>query len=137
MTDYNAYRAEKGISNSDMIAAVRTQFPKYSKVQQSFVAAPQKYGLCLLPEAEYTLVDHFGFGVGLSIVDDGSYEPKHLAPPEKKKPNRKKPHRYTVRLSPELNARVCELMARLKTKTMQDLIEDALTYYVERSTGED
>lgn len=136
MTDYNAYRDEKGLSNSEMIAAVRTQFPRYSKPQQSFVSNPQKYGVCLLPEAEYALIDRYGFGAGLSVIDDGTYEPKHLAPPTKKKPNRKKPHRYTVRLSPELNFQVLELMVRLKVPTMQQLIEDALSYYAQQSTGE-
>lgn len=137
MTDYNAYRAEKGISRGEMIQALKLHYPKYTKAAQSFVDNPDKTGVCLLPEAEYHLVDIYGFGAGLSIIDDGSYEPKHLAPPNRKKPNRKKPHRYTVRLSPELNAQVLELMARLKTKTMQDMIEDALAFYVRRSTGED
>lgn len=137
MTDYNAYRAEKGISRGDMIQAVRLHYPKYSKVAQSFVDNPASTGVCLHPEAEYHLVDIYGFGPGLSIVDDGSYQPKHLTPPAKKKPNRRKGHRYTVRLGDELNARVLELAARLKTKTMQELIEAALAYYIEQSMGED
>lgn len=118
MIDYNAYRAEKGISRGDMIQAIRQRYPKYSKVAQSFVDNPASTGVCLLPEAEYHLVDIYG-------------------PPVKKKPNRRKGHRYTVRLGDELNARVLELAARLKTKTMQELIEAALAYYIEQSMGED
>lgn len=136
MTNYNAYREEKNISRAEMINALKTRYPKYTKAAQSFVDNPDKTGVCLLPDAEYILVDHYGFGSGLSIVDDGTYEPKHLAPPTKKKPRRKKPHSYTVRLSPELNYQVLELMGRLKVPTMQQLIEDALNYYAQQSIGE-
>lgn len=131
MTDYNAYRAEKGISRGDMIRAVKLHYPKYSKVTQSFVDNPANTGVCLLPEAEYHLVDIYGFGRGLSIVDDGTYQPAHRDPPAKKQPNRRKGHRHTVRLGDEKNARVLEFAARHGFATMQDLIETALDFYLQ------
>ncbi len=136
MTDYNAYRAEKGITRNDMIRAIKTVFPKYDKVKQSFVDNPDTTGVCLLPEAEYRLVDYYGFGAGLSIVDDGSYNPKSVDPPRKKKANRKKPHGYTVRFAPEVNEAIREQMARLNIPTMQQYVEEAVNFFLSCGLGE-
>lgn len=137
MTDYNAYRASKGLSHGDMIAAVKTRFPKYTKVQQSFVSNPDKTGVCLLPEAEYALVDRYGFGVGLSIVDDGSYSPMPV--PEikpRRKPVRKKPHGYTVRFNSETNEAIHSQMRRLNISTVQEYMEEAVRFFLQCGLGE-
>ena len=135
MTNYNVYKAEKGISNNDMIRAVKPRFPKYSKVHQSMVVNAEQSGVCLVPEAEYLLVDHFGFGPGLSIIDDGTYTPQPV-PPQKKKPNRKKPHGYTVRFNAALNEAVRAQMARLNISTMQEYIEEAVNFFLQCGLGE-
>ena len=136
MTDYNAYRAEKGISRGEMISALRPHYSKYNKTIQSFVERPDVTGVCLLPDAEYHLVDIYGFGTGLSIIDDGSYQPKHLPPPTKKKPKRTKPHSYTIRFDSELNEAVRQQMARLNISTMQQYVEEAVSFFVQCGLGE-
>ena len=129
MANYDHYLQSKQLTRNDMIRALRQQYKGYSKATQSYVCQPEKYGLCLLPEAETLLVECFGFGEGLDITGSGEYEGKHLAS-AKKRPNRTKPHCYTVRISAELNAKVLEVMQSMNHKTMQELIEAAMVYYV-------
>ena len=52
MSDYVRYREEKGLSNNQIIRTVAEGYPGYTKIQNTMVNNPQKYGICLLPEAE-------------------------------------------------------------------------------------
>lgn len=137
MTDYTMYMSMKNLSNNDVIRAVRSEFPGYSKIQHSMVSNPAKYGVCLLPEAEAEIVRRFGKGLGLTI----SYlkttceeEPK--TEPAKHKPSRKKPNRLVVYLDDELNNRVKDLMYELHFNTVQGFLEAALSSMVEQKAQE-
>ena len=55
MSDYVRYREEKGLSNNQIIRTVAEGYPGYTKIQNTMVNNPQKYGICLLPEAEKLL----------------------------------------------------------------------------------
>ena len=81
--DYKQYRADTGITSKDMIRVVRDIYPNYSKITQSMVDNPEKYGICLLPAAEKAVTSHFG-------------EPDKAPPPK-----RKKAHRLVVYLEDE------------------------------------
>lgn len=122
MTNYNSYRESKGIQNTDMVRAIRSAYPRYSKVQQSMVNNPEKNGVCLLPEAEAILVKEFGNGPGLTI----SVKPK------RSHSNKDKPNRLYVRLNDDLCNRVEALMKVLSLSTKQDLIEAAIVQMCNR-----
>ena len=66
MADYEKYRNSVRISNVQMTEVLREAFPSFSKIQASMVNAPEKYGLCLTPEAEAVLIANFGYGDGLN-----------------------------------------------------------------------
>lgn len=114
MTNYNVYKTEVGISNADLIKTVAEKFPSYSKATNSMVCNPEKYGVCLLPEAETYLVQKFGGSYGLSIS------------PKRREANRKKGNRLVVRVDDDLSYKIHALMAELHYSTVQDFLEDAL-----------
>lgn len=60
MIDLTAYRQEHGITASEVVEAVREQFPKYSKATQSMVEHPREYAVQLLDEAEQLIMAAFG-----------------------------------------------------------------------------
>ena len=123
MQDYTLCRNEKGLTNNDLIRAVKAGFPSFTKAQMSFASNPQKHALCLIPEAEALIVAAFGNGVGLSSTS------KKAAPP-KAKPNRKKPHRLVVYLDDELFAAVQALATKRGFSTMQAFLESVLHHEV-------
>lgn len=120
MQDYNLYRAEKNLSNNDMIRVIKDGFPAFSKVQMSFASNPQKSALCLVPEAEALLVAAYGEGEGLSSASKKASRPKA-------KPNRKKPHRLVVYLDGELFTDVQSLAAKRGYTTMQAFLENLIS----------
>lgn len=123
MQDYNLYRDEKGLTNNDLIRAVKAGFPSFTKAQLSFANNPQKHALCLIPEAEALIVAAFGDGAGLSSTS------KKAAPP-KSKPNRKKPHRLVVYLDNALFNDVQTLATKRGFATMQAFLENVLLHEV-------
>ena len=118
MPDYTAYMAAAGISNRQMIEALRPRFPLYGKPTQTMVTNPEKYGVRLLPEAEAALAERWGFHPGLTLP--------------KKKPKRRKDHRLAVRLDADLYRRVKLLMLRREIPTAQAFLEQVLTDYLSR-----
>lgn len=60
MTDYTLYREQQGISRSEMREAMRDKYPMFSKVVMAMIEAPEKFGVCLTPEAEQHLISTFG-----------------------------------------------------------------------------
>lgn len=137
MVDYIAYREDKGLSNNDMIRAIKPRFPKYTKAHQSFVCHASTNGVCLLPEAEHVLIDRYGFGPGLSVLDDGTYTPSPVPEPKpRKKPVRKKPHGYTVRFNAETNEAIHAQMRRLNIRTVQEYMEEAVSFFIQCGLGE-
>ena len=125
--NYNVYRAAKNLSNSEVIRVIRTRYPKYTKVSNSFVNNAETTGVCLLPEAEKLLVNTFGNGPGLSAEVERK---------QKNHDNKDKPHRYCVRLSEEMNERVEKTMKYLCFATKQDFLEAAITQMCNRYGGE-
>lgn len=124
MQDYTAYRAEKNISNNDVIRVVKGRFPAFSKVQLSFANNPQKSALCLVPEAEECLISAFGSGRGLLSA------PVPNARRKKPKPNRRKPHRLVVYVDEPLFRRVQTAATQRGHVTMQGFLE-SLLYEIE------
>lgn len=112
MADYNKYRETVGIDNVQMTAALREAFPKYSKIQSAMVNAPEKYGLCLSPEAEAILIAKFGYGDGLNE--------KHR---KNAKVKRSKSNRMVVRLDDTTYDMVKAKMAEMGVKSAQEFIE--------------
>lgn len=135
MTDYNLYRSEKGISNNQIIRIVSKEYRGFNKIQCSMISNPEKYGVCLIPEAEKLLIDSFGEGSGLLSTVHGTQLGDTAESVRKKKPVRSKPNRLVVYLNNELNIRVRELMYSLKFDTVQDFLESALAAMVENSAG--
>lgn len=128
MQDYNAYRAEKNISNNDVIRVVKGRFPAFSKVQLSFANNPQKSALCLVPEAEECLISEFGSGRGLLS------SPESPDSPRKPKPNRRKPHRLVVYVDEPLFQRVQTAATQRGYVTMQGFLE-SLLYQIEEENN--
>lgn len=128
MQDYNAYRAEKNISNNDVIRVVKGRFPAFSKVQLSFANNPQKSALCLVPEAEECLISAFGSGRGLLS------SPVPNARRKKPKPNRRKPHRLVVYVDEPLFQRVQTAATQRGYVTMQGFLE-SLLYQIEEENN--
>ena len=110
MSDYVRYRDSKGLTNSQMVKAVSTSYPGYTKIQHTMVNNPDKYGVCLLPEAERLIVP------GAKSRDC----------------KRKKRNRLVVRLNDEMYNRVRDLMLRLHYDTVQSFLEAALSSMVEQ-----
>ena len=131
MQDYSAYRAEKNISNNDLIRAVKDEFPAFSKIHLSFANNPQKSALCLVPEAEACLISAFGSGRGLLSAPEMT-----AAPRKKPKPNRRKPHRLVVYVDEPLFQRVQAAATRRGYVTMQGFLE-SLLYKIEDDDVED
>ena len=121
MSDYIRYREEKGLSNNQIIRTIAEGYPGYTKIQNTMVNNPQKYGICLLPEAEKLLVDKFGEGEGIKLRGVKRSESR-----------RKKSNRLVVRLNDEMYNRVRDLMFRLRYTSVQAFLEDALTAMVEQ-----
>ena len=125
MSDYVRYREEKGLSNNQIIRTIAEGYPGYTKIQNTMVNNPQKYGICLLPEAEKLLVDKFGEGEGIKLHSIKRSESR-----------RKKSNRLVVRLNDEMYNRVRDLMLRLRYTSVQAFLEDALTAMVEQEMEE-
>ena len=125
MSDYIRYREEKGLSNNQIIRTIAEGYPGYTKIQNTMVNNPQKYGICLLPEAEKLLVDKFGEGEGIKLRGVKRSESR-----------RKKSNRLVVRLNDEMYNRVRDLMFRLRYISVQAFLEDALTAMVEQEMEE-
>lgn len=115
MADYAKYRESVGIENTSMTEALHEHFEKYSKIQSSMVNAPEKYGLCLTPEAEAVLIANFGYGEGLNAKLRKNSKVK-----------RSKSNRMAVRLDDPTYDMVKDKMAEMGLKSAQDFLEIAI-----------
>ena len=119
MTNYPLYCIKAGITRRDMINCLKQQFPKYEKMAQTVVCNPDDYGAQLIPEAEALLVANFGMHEGLS------YKPK-------KKSNRRKANKLTVRLDDKMYQALEEYYMHSAFTSKQDLIEAAIALFLGR-----
>lgn len=55
--DIRKYRLDHGLQVKEVVAIIKKQYPKYSKITHSMVENPHKYGVKLLPEAEALLLE--------------------------------------------------------------------------------
>jgi hypothetical protein len=123
MIDYLRYADVAGIQQKDMVEAVATEYPGFTKAQMSFACNPAQYALCLIPEAEKLLEDRFGKAPGLSIsVKIG----------DKKHGNKNKPNRLYVRIDDSLRSRVQSVYESMCFASMQDMLEAAIADFVSR-----
>lgn len=120
MADYAQYRKRAGISNTAMTRALNEIFPKFTKIQASMIAFPEKYGICLTPEAETVLVNKYGYENGLNIKR-----------PRKRKVKRQKNNAITVRLDDSTYDMVKNKMAENGFKSVQEFMEST----IEKSLG--
>lgn len=58
--DVKRFRLINGVTVKDIVAVLRTEYPRYSKITHSMVEHPDSYGVTLLPEAEQLLEDRLG-----------------------------------------------------------------------------
>lgn len=123
MIDYLRYADVAGIQQKDMVRAIKAEFPDFDKPQMSFACNPAKYALCLIPEAEKILEKAFGRAPGLSI------SPRIGA---KSHGNKNKPNRLYVRLDDSLRSRVQSVYESMCFASMQDLLEAAISSFVEK-----
>lgn len=120
MPDYRKYCSVAGITNAEMVEALKAKYPKYSKSTQSMVCNPEDYAVQLTDEAEELLVDKFGYAPGLSQRAPKNHE------------NKAKPYRLYVRINDELKGRLDGVKSRMGFATDQDLIESALWQFCDR-----
>lgn len=124
MANYLLYAETKGITQKDMIQAIQTKYPFFSKIIMSILCNPERNAAQLIPAAEEILVDTFGAGTGLSISPRLTRDKSHG--------NKNKPNRMCVRLDDALRSRVQALYERMCFATYQDLLEAAIAEFVER-----
>ena len=123
MIDYLRYADIAGIQQKDMVTAIATEYPGFTKAQMSFACNPAQYALCLIPEAEKLLEDRFGKAPGLSIsVKIGN----------RKHDNKRKPNRLYVRIDDSLRSRVQSVYESMCFASMQDMLEAAIADFVSR-----
>lgn len=120
--DYPLYCRKANITRRQMIEVLKRQYPKYEKMAQTVVCNPDDYGAQLLPDAEALLVANFGYHEGLS------YKPK-------KKSNRRKANKLTVRLDDTMYARLLRYYSRSSFASMQDFVEAAISNMLDRVEG--
>ena len=111
MSDYKTYREAVGISNSDMIRALRGHYKKYGGATNAMVNNPESYGVCLLPQAEKILAANFGVANGLTYAKEKAVKKACL---------RKKPNRLSVYLSDEMYDMVKQSMRENEIDTVQE-----------------
>ena len=107
--DYNKFRKKHGIDNNAMIAVLREHYPSYSKMVQSIVNHPEKYGVRLLPEAERKLREGFG-----------------TAPRKNHKVKRAKSNALLVRLDDKAYDMVKDKMREKGFQSAQEFLEDMI-----------
>lgn len=108
------FREEREISGKEAVKVIKSCYPGYTKVLQSQVEKPDKYGIRLLSEAEQLLKDSFP-----------------TLPNKAAKPDR---HRLKHRLSCRLRTREYEqfklVISRNGYESVQDALKDLVLEYI-------
>lgn len=123
MPDYARYRREKKITNNEMIACLRREFPKFQKATMAMVNDPDGYAVQLTQDAEAVLVKTYGKGKGLAYYKRSRSD------------KRKKGNRLSVRLDDSAYARLQTLMSKMNFATVQDFLEAAILQMINRYGG--
>ena len=130
MQNYNLYLREAGITNRDMIAELKKYYPRYGKAVQSMVCHPERYGVRLTAPAEGVLVEKFGDFAGLS--DAWTFVNAEDMPRIRKREQRRKGNRLTVRLDDGLFAQWEEFYKKTTFASTQDMLEAAIMEFLQR-----
>lgn len=117
MQNYERYKSITGITNSDIINAVRREYPGFSKITLSLAGKPSKYAVCLIPEAEKILADQFGAADGL----------RFCPPAKRSEPKRTKPNRLSFRVDDAMLLRLSRLMTKRGFSSWQDFLSSLIT----------
>jgi len=120
MPDYGKYRAALSLSNNDIIEAVKSKYPGFSKIQCSMINNEPKYGIQLTADAEKLIAEKFGYSEGLSIK-----------PKKKSQVKRIKTNRLTVRLDDATYDRVKIKMAQEGSESVQSFLEKMISQITE------
>ena len=124
MPDYPMYLDCAKVTRKSAVAALREDFPSFTKSTMSMVCHPEDYGVQLTKQAERTLCNSFGWHVGLAIRRG-----------QGRKENRAKANRLTLRLDDAMNARLDAFYERSAFASKQDLLEAALLLFLNRCEG--
>lgn len=124
MADYALYANSCGIKQNDMVRIIQRNYPHFGKPHMSLASNPARNALQLIPAAEDLLVEAFGPGPGLSI------SPKLVS--QRSHGNKNKPNRLYLRLDDALRSRVEAVFKAMCFTSMQDLLEAAVSEFVER-----
>lgn len=62
--DVKRFRLVNGLTVKQMVAALKSEYPRYSKITHCMVENPSSYGVTLLPEAEQILRGRLGHATG-------------------------------------------------------------------------
>ena len=116
MPDYGKYRAALSLSNNDIIGAVKSKYPGFSKIQCSMINNTEKYGVQLSREAEQLLADKYGYAEGLSIK-----------PRKKSQVKRTKTKRISVRVDEATYDMVKNKVAQSGSESLQSFMEKILS----------
>jgi len=122
MPNYPRYFEKANISRSAAISAIREEYPLFGKPTMTMVCNAQ-YGVQLLPEAEALLVREFGLHEGLTIKG------------KRKKEKRAKPNKLCVRLDDAMYARFEAAFCNSSFVSRQDMLEAAISMFMERIEG--
>ena len=102
--DYNRFKLKTGVTGADVTKCLHEKFPGFTKIQQSMISNPSKYGVRLITEAEQELIRVF----------DAKEEEKEQRPKRTK---------ISVRVDPELYTNFKEQISVSGYKTVQEAFE--------------
>lgn len=127
MPDYDQYARTAGVTRTAIIKELHRQYPRYGKATHAMVCAPEKYAVQLIPEAEALLRETFGDAPGLSEASVGVEPPK-----PRRKENRTKGNKLTVRLDDSLFSQLRDFYGRTCFASMQDMVEAAIVEFLNK-----
>ena len=116
---------QTGISSLMMVSALKPKFRSVTKQIIAIVNSPEKYGCCLIPEAEELLEKTFGPGPGLV----------HRKAKKRTPTKRSKGHAITIRIDDDMYLRLMSMKTTGDYQTTQALTEALLRESLERGNS--
>ena len=116
--DIRLFQEQNGLRSNDVVAAMRTGYPKYDKYIHSHVLRPEAYGVKLVREAEQLIEGIF------------ATEPQKRRHAE----HRRNPYRLSFRTNKTILDQLQQAQKRCGMETMQDFLTHIVLTWLE---GED
>lgn len=130
MPDLKQVPVVPGKQDKDLIAVIRSRYPKYDKALHSKVKRPQIYGICLQDDAEQLICQTFDVGAAPSLDVPEARRVRHNG-------GHKHRHSAGCRLPEE---RVIELQDYISGETkyrhISELVDGLLVEYAEKKRRE-